>query len=161
MDPTIVGAHIDTWINNVKGTLRESLAEQLDSLKEAAQELEDDIATPWTFQGETLYLKPHGSGRQWRWILHCPSLHLDVGKGKLNGIIGKARLSSVFLWQYDSGDALSLLWDFLQDFYGSAFTLQVSEVHLCADVAGWELSLDDAKAFISRGHRRKTHLDLP
>ena len=40
-------------------------------------------------------------------------------------------------------------------------TLQVSEVHMCADVAGWELSLDDARAFISRGHRRKTHLDLP
>jgi hypothetical protein len=161
MDPTIVGAHIDTWINNVKGTLRESLAEHLDALKEAAQELEDDVATPWTFQGETLFLKPHGSGRQWRWILHCPSLHLDVGKGKLNGIIGKARLASSFLWQYDSGEALSLLWDFLQDFYGTAFTLQVSEVHLCADVAGWELSLDDAKAFISRGHCRKTHLDLP
>jgi hypothetical protein len=161
MDSTIVGAHIDTWINNVKGTLRDSLGEQLDSLKEAAQELEDDIATPWTFAGETLLLKPHGSGRQWRWILHCPSLHLDVGKGKLNGIVGKARLSSTFLWQYDSGEALSILWEFLQDFYGTAFTLQVSEVHLCADVAGWDLSLDDARAFISRGHRRKTHLDLP
>ena len=36
MDPSIVGAHIDTWINNVQGLLRESLAEQLDSLKEAA-----------------------------------------------------------------------------------------------------------------------------
>ncbi len=28
-------------------------------------------------------------------------------------------------------------------------------------MAGWELSLDDATAFISRGHRRKTHLDTP
>ena len=92
---------------------------ELDSLKEADQELEDDIATPWTFQGEALFLKPHGSGCQWRWILHCLSLHLDVGKGKLNGIIGKARLSSVYLWQYDSGDTLSLPWDFLQHFYGS------------------------------------------
>jgi hypothetical protein len=161
MDPTIVGAHIDTWVLNVKGTLRDSLGEQLDSLKELAQELEEDVATPWTFAGETLFIRAHGSGRQWRWILHCSSLHLDVGKGKLNGIIGKARLSSSFLWQYDSGEALSLLWEFLQGFYGSAFTLQVSEVHLCADVAGWELSLDDANAFISRGHRRKTHLDMP
>jgi hypothetical protein len=158
MEPTIVGAHIDTWINNVKGTLRDSLGEQLDALKQAAQDLEDDVATPWTFVGETLLLKPHGSGRQWRWILHCPSLHLDIGTGKLNGIVGKARLSSAFLWQYDPGDALPLLFDFLADFYGTSFTLQVSEVHLCADIAGWDLSLADATAFISRGHNRKTYL---
>ncbi len=161
MDPSIVGAHIDTWILNVKGTLLEPLGEQLEALKEAAQETEDDSATPWAFAGETLFLKPHGSGRQWRWILHCLSLHLDVGKGKLNGIVGKARLSSAFLWQYDPGEALALLFDFLMAFYGSAFTLQVSEVHLCADVAGWELSLEDTNAFISRGHNRNTHLDRP
>jgi hypothetical protein len=35
----------------------------------------------------------------------------------------------------------------------------VSEVHLCADIAGWELSLADAPAFITRGHRRKTHTE--
>src|SRR5262252_5671922 len=142
MESTIVGAHIDTWILNVKGTLRDSLGEQLDALKEAARDLEDDVVTPWKFVGETLLLKPHGSGRQWRWILHCPSLHLDMGKGKLNGIVGKARLSSAFLWQYDSGEALSILWDFLHGFYGNAFTLQVSEAHLCADVAGWEPSVE-------------------
>jgi hypothetical protein len=161
MDPTIVGAHIDTWLLNVKGTLQDSLADQLDGLKETAQEVEDDVATLWTFVGETLFLKPHGSGRQWRWILHCPSLHLDIGKGKLNGVVGKARLSSAFLWQYDPGEALPLLFDFLADFYGTSFTLQVSEVHLCADVAGWELGLQDANAFISRGHQRKTHLNAP
>ncbi len=44
-------------------------------------------------------------------------------------------------------------------FYGEGFTLQVSEVHLCADIAEWELSLDDAPAFITRGHRRKTHTE--
>jgi hypothetical protein len=43
MEPSIVGAHIDTWILNVKGTLLETLAEQLDSLKELAQETEEDV----------------------------------------------------------------------------------------------------------------------
>src|SRR5215813_14460504 len=105
---------------------------------------------PWTFHGETLFLQPRGRGRQGRWFLHCPSLHLDVGKSKRNGIIGKARLSRVYLWQYDSSDALSLVWEFLQDFHSPAFTLHVSEVHLCAGVKGWDLSLDDATVFISR-----------
>jgi hypothetical protein len=155
----IVGANIDTWLINIKGKLPDGLADELDVLKEASQEAEEDIATRWIFAGETLFIRAHGSGRQWRWILHCPSLHLDIGRGKLNSIIGKARLSSGFLWEQELGDALGLLYDFLAGFYGEGFTLQVSEVHLCADVAGWNLSLDDALAFITRGHRRKTHTE--
>jgi hypothetical protein len=93
------------------------------------------------------------------WILHCPSLHLDIGRGKLNHIIGKARLSAAFLWEHEVGNALHLLCSFLVAFFGEGFTLQVSEVHLCVDIAGWELSLEDAPAFITRGHRRKTHTE--
>ena len=157
----IVGANIDTWILNVKGNLPETLGDYLDHLKASSQDADSDIPTPWTFAGETLFIKAHGSGRQWRWILHCPSLHLDVGRGALNHIIGKARLSSAFLWEHEAGEALSLLYNFLADTFGLPFTLQVSEVHLCADIAGWELSLDDAHAFITRGHKRTTHMEQP
>src|SRR5262249_45850935 len=87
------------------------------------------------------------------------SLHLDIGRGKLNGIVGKARLASVFLWECGPEAALDLLYRFLVGFYGEGFSLQVSEVHLCADIAGWELSLDDAPAFITRGHNRTTHAE--
>lgn len=154
-----VGANIDTWIMNVKGDLLESLAEALDELKEASQETEEDMATPWTFAGEMLFIRAHGSGRQWRWILHCSSLHLDVGRGRINGIIGKARRASSYLWEQGPDVALSQLYEFLADFYGEGFTLQVSEVHLCADIAGWELALEDADAFITRGHNKTTHTD--
>jgi hypothetical protein len=55
---------------------------------------------------------------------------------------------------------LVALYDFLVSFLdGDDFRLQVSEVHLCADVAGWELSLQDAPAFIARGHRRTSHVE--
>jgi hypothetical protein len=159
MPPTIVGANIDTWILNIKGELSGTLADELDRLKELSQEEEEDVATSWAFAGESLFIKAHGSGRQWRWILHCPSLHLDIGRGRLNHIIGKARLSSAFLWEHGPDVALARLFDLLVALYGESFTLQVSEAHLCADVAGWELSLDDAKAFITRGHNRTTHVD--
>ena len=105
----IVGANVDTWILNVKGELNGDLDEDLDYLKQASQEADDDIPTPWTFTSETLYIKAHGAGRQWRYILHCPSLHLDVGRGRPNGIMGKARLSSAFLWAQGPDVALSLL----------------------------------------------------
>src|SRR5258706_9719017 len=159
MDPTIVGANIDTWLLNVKGALPEELADELDRLKAASQEADEDVPTPWTFAGETLCIKAHGSGRQWRWILHCPALHLDIGRGKLNGIVGKVRLASAFLWEQGLDVALAKTFDFLATLYGEGITLQVSEVHLCADIAGWELSLEDAQAFITRGHNRTTHVD--
>jgi hypothetical protein len=159
VSPRIVGTNIDTWILNIKGELRTELDQELERLKATCQELETDLATSWRFAAESLFLKPHGSGRQWRWILHCPSLHLDVGRGRLNGIIGKARLSSAFLWERSPDVALALLYAFLASFYGERFSLQVGEVHLCADLAGWELALDDAPAFLSRGHTRKTHFD--
>jgi hypothetical protein len=153
------GANIDTWILNVKGDLPEALGEALDRLKGLSQEADEDVPTPWTFDGQTLFIKAHGSGRQWRWILHCPSLHLDIGRGRLNHIVGKARLAAAFLWEHGPDIALTALFDFLVTLYGEDFSLQVSEVHLCADVAGWELSLEDAGAFITRGHNRTTHVE--
>jgi hypothetical protein len=51
---------------------------------------------------------------------------------------------------------------FIVGLYGTQdLRLQVSEVHLCADVAGWDLSLDDAPAFITRGHKRSSHVEEP
>jgi hypothetical protein len=147
----VVGANIDTWLINVKGKLPDGSAEELDFLKEASQEADEDKPMRWSFAGETLFIRAHGSGRQWKWILHCPSLHLDIGRGKLNHIIGKARLSAAFLWEHEVGDALHLLYTFLVGFYGEGLTLQVSEVHLCADIARWELSLDNAPPSLPEG----------
>src|SRR5260370_21606613 len=161
--PRIVGANIDTWLNNVVlADFPADLAAELDTLKQAAQEAKDDLPTCWAFAGETPFIKPHGSQRQWRWILHCPSLHLDIGTGKHNHIAGKARLASAFLWEHGPDVALDRLYAFLVGFYGTQdLRLQVSEVHLCADVAGRELSLSDAPAFITRGHQRSSHADEP
>lgn len=159
-DLSLVGANVDTLIVNVKGKLSPDLDAQLEQLKEASQEADEDIPTPWCFASETLFIKAHGSGRQWRYILHCPSLHLDVGRGRLNGIVGKARLASAFLWERGVDGALALLSVFLVGYFSDDITLQVSEVHLCADVAGWELSLDDAPRFLTRAHKRTSHLDM-
>ena len=116
------------------------------------------MPTPWQFAGEVLFIKPHGAGRQWRWILHSPSIHVDVGLGKLTHIVAKARLSSAFLWEHEIGTALTLLYGFLADLLQVPFTFQVSEVHLCVDMAGWELSLDDMSAFITRSRSKGLRL---
>jgi hypothetical protein len=157
----IVADNIDTLILNVK--LRQDipleLAQQLDVLKEASQEAEDDLVTDFTFAGERLFIKPHGAGKQWRWILHSPSIHLDVGLGKHTQIVAKARLSAAFLWATEIGKALTQVYAFLTGLLGSEPFLQVSEAHLCVDVAGWELAVGDAAAFVTRGHRRGLRIE--
>jgi hypothetical protein len=157
----IVADNIDTLILNVK--LRQEfpldLAQQLDVLKEASQDAEEDLVTDYTFAGERLFIKPHGAGKQWRWILHSPSLHLDVGLGKHTQIVAKARLSAAYLWATEIGDALTQLYAFLTGLLGSEPFLQVSEAHLCVDIADWELAVADAAAFVTRGHRRGLRLE--
>jgi hypothetical protein len=109
--PVLVGQNIDTFIGNarVNGEFPDELATQLEDLKRRSQEAEEDLPTPWQFAGEALFIKPHGAGRQWRWILHSPSIHVDVGLGRLTHIVAKARLSSAFLWEHEIGTALTLL----------------------------------------------------
>jgi hypothetical protein len=157
----IVADNIDTLILNVK--LRQDfpleMAQQLDILKEASQDTEEDIVTGFTFAGERLFIKPHGAGKQWSWILHSPSLHLDVGLGRHTQIVAKARLSAAYLWATEIGDALAQVYAFLASMLGSEPILQVSEAHLCVDVAGWELAVGDAAAFVTRGHRRGLRLE--
>jgi hypothetical protein len=157
----LVADNIDTLILNVK--LRQDfpleLAQQLDVLKEASQDAEEDFVTDFVFAGERLFIKPHGAGKQWRWILHSPSFHLDVGLGKQTQIVAKARLSAAYLWATEIGDALTRVYAFLTGLLGSEPFLQVSEAHLCVDVVGWELAVGDAAAFVTRGHRRGLRLE--
>src|SRR5215471_832960 len=113
----LVGQNIDTLIGNarINGDFSDNLAGQLEDYKRHSQEAEEELPTCWQFAGEVLFIKPHGAGRQWRWIVHSPSIHVDVGLGKLTHIVAKARLSSAFLWEHEIGTALTLLYGFLAD----------------------------------------------
>jgi hypothetical protein len=155
----LLGANIDTLIANARiGDFPVGLVHELEERKVQSQEMEEDLPTRFVFAGETLYIKPHGAGRQWRWILHSPSIHVDVGLGKLTHIVAKARLASAFLWEHEIGAALTLLYGFLADFLQAPFMLQVSEVHLCVDLSGWELAVGDMSAFITRSRSKGLRL---
>lgn len=144
----------DTLNLNVHGEVSEERADELERLKRGAQEGEDVLATPWSFLGQTLFIRPNGGGRQWRWVLFCGDhyLHLDIGLGKLNGICCKVRCSSLLLHERGTDGALNAVYRFLVDWLGEEkFFLQVSEADLCVDIAGWELTGADAERFISKG----------
>lgn len=154
----VVNKRTDTLELNVKGKLSEALDDELHQYQSLAKEAEGDIKTVWSFQDASLYIKPHGSGTQWLYILDVPGyFHLQVGRGRLNGNVAMVRCYSLFLHQYDEGKILAMLYRFLANFLETdKFSLQVREVHRCVDIAGWVLTKEDEECFVTRasfGHR--------
>ena len=158
----LVGYGVDTLILNVrysdslftpiKQELDETLQKELDYLQASARQDENAVASDWSFNGALLFVEPHGAGKQWRWLLTCRWLSLVVSRGKFNDVIAQVRFSSEFLWSRKyTGDALYEVHTFLMSIFGQYIHLQVSEVHLCADVTGYDFAQSDYEhAFVSR-----------
>src|SRR6266571_8696282 len=147
----LVGYGVDTLIINVrysdskgqpvKHELDDRLVQELDYLQGEARRIETAVATDWAFQDVLLFVEPHGAGKQWRWLLTSRLLNVAVSRGKFNDIIAQVRFSSEFLWSQEwCGDALSKVHSFLMSIFGEHIHLQVSEVHLCADLVGYDFS---------------------
>ncbi len=125
----------------VKQELEKKLVQELDYLQGEARRVETAAATDWAFLDVLLFVEPHGAGKQWRWLLTSRLLNIAVSRGKLNDIIAQVRFSSEYLWsQAWCGDALYKVHSFLMSIFGKSIHLQVSEVHLCADVVGYDFS---------------------
>jgi hypothetical protein len=147
----VVNRWVDTLKLNVKGAMPQALAQQLQQYQDQAREQEADMLTPWSFQGCPLSIKPHGTSGGWRGLLSSNDLHLQLGLGKWNETVCRLTFRSVYLHSRDLGDALGQVYTFLVGFLGYEPALQVSEVHQCADIAGWVLTAADAERFVSRG----------
>jgi len=167
----VVNRGVDTLLLNVYYTDQEKpirremdagLAVLLDEWKKTAQELGEPFVTPWVFNEASLLMQPNGAGQgQWPWMLKTPDMTLYLARGKWNGV-GAVRLSSQYLWSCTGLlDALVWLDAFLTGIFHQGMHLQPSEVHLCADVAGWldVASLDRRKNFISRSRKRDIHCE--
>ena len=64
-DVKVVNFQFDTWVLNAHGKLPDNgIAEYFDKMLQEARKCEDDVATEWTFKGQTMHIKPHGAGRQ-------------------------------------------------------------------------------------------------
>ncbi len=113
----LVGYGVDTLILNVrycdknsqpiKQELADAVAHELDDLQGEARKNEMAMISPWSFLGVSLFMEPHGAGRQWRWLLTSRLLNLTISRGTFNDIIAQVRFSSEFLWSEECcGDAL-------------------------------------------------------
>jgi hypothetical protein len=166
MSGKMVGRGVDTLLVNVyytdaegrpaKRDLSPWLVEQLNQWKNRAIAEECPVVVPWVFGGAHLKMHPYGAGRgQWTWLLTSDLLTLCISRGRLN-CIAMVRFSSEYLWSCRTlGEALQQVYHFLCDLFGTAVYLQVSEIHLCVDVAGWDVdNLDYRRDFVSRSRKR-------
>ncbi|GHO93034.1 hypothetical protein KSF_030820 [Reticulibacter mediterranei] len=142
----------------VRVELDVTLQEELNALKQKAQELDELVPTRWVFgtgkkEEQTLHMRDKG-GSQFKWILENDKITLSVGRGKKTGIIGRVRLSSEYLQMDCGGDlgrALSAVHVFLSTFYGEHILLDLSALDLAADVLYLDLpSLNLKECFLSR-----------
>ncbi len=146
------------------------------------------VDTGWRVAGQPLLMAPHGGGKgQWTWLLRCPAVTLELGTSSLNEIACRATLSAPFLWQYGHRRAWSFVervvarwvvrqesqdmtprvkqWmhDARRTYQDDSGLLparfQVSELHLCADVAGLNVADLDVSEFVHRGTVARWYLD--
>ncbi len=164
VDTLFVNAHFtDGNGSPVKGELPDTLAAQLERWKREAQEVGEAIPSSWVFNDKHLLVYPNGGGRgHWQWLLRSDDLALCVSRGKWNGGIAQVRLASEYLWKSPVlMDAVVEVHSFLYDLFERELLLQPSEVHLCADVAGWEdiADLEYRRLFVSRSRKRADHTE--
>ena len=146
----------DEQCQPVKRDLSPDLVEQLDGWKQGAIEAEEPMIVPWTFEGANLRMYPHGAGRgQWRWLLTCDAINLCISRGRLN-CVAMVRCASEYLWASKSlEEVIVRVNSFLEETLHAMVFLQVSEVHLCADVAGWDVGqVNYLREFVSRSRKR-------
>jgi excisionase family DNA binding protein len=150
--------------------LPEEVATQLDEWQARARRDHDVVPTDLTFSyrlaeqtyEQTLFMRPHGSGI-WSWLLYCDDLKLALSHGSMNGgLFCQVRFSSHLLWSLGAVSAMRVVESLLADFIGTLIYQQMSEVHLCVDLQGFDFSSCDwLHCFVSRVVRIRERPDVP
>lgn len=143
-----VATGVDTLVLSVKVRMWPELLSRLDRLKAAEQELSREgnreaqpVDSGLSFAGQPLMLLPHGR-RSWKFILHNEYVDVQLERGGVARVYGLLRLSAAFLWSRPPDDCIMIAQAWIVDHFseGAEANTQVSEIHLCRDVAGLDLA---------------------
>jgi hypothetical protein len=168
--PSSVAAGIDTWYLNRldPAGLTPELRMQLEDLQELARHNDEEVETPWRYDGTPLLIyragvNTHQGGRvSWSYILRNVSLTLLIRKTPLGSIIAQARLGSECLWRLTPRRALDDLDALVRRMWRGSLrhprkqqgNWQVSQVHLAHDIANTSIALQQLDRYVSRSRRQ-------
>ncbi|GLV57145.1 hypothetical protein KDH_39830 [Dictyobacter sp. S3.2.2.5] len=163
----ILGAFLDTLYLNVyqtdsnyqivKKKLSDELKEELQALKDLAQEEEENIPTRFVFDGRPLLMMTKG-GEGFNWIMRNESINLCVNRSSKMNLCAQVRCSSEYLWKVrDISTIVNSVFFFLTQVFGDFISLQVSALDLAVDTLHFQLPCaDDIKeCFITRAQASK------
>jgi hypothetical protein len=165
--PRLLAAGIDTWYLNwlAPEALPAGLRRHLDDLQAQANEDDEEVDTPWIYDGVPLRMyragvnTAQGGGVSWSYVLRDPSLTLLIRKHPLGKVIAQARLGSECLWRLTDVRALNELDTLVRRMWGTTDTegtcrWQVSQVHLAVDVANAPIEADQLSRYVSRSRHQ-------
>jgi hypothetical protein len=168
--PCSVAAGIDTWYLNRldPAGLTPELKMQLEDLQELARHNDEEVETPWRYDGTALLMyragvnTNQGGGVSWSYILRNASLTLLIRKTPLGSIIAQARLGSECLWRLTPRRALDDLDALVRRLWRGSLRhprkqqgkWQVSQAHLAHDIANTTIALEQLDRYVSRSRRQ-------
>jgi hypothetical protein len=168
--PQSVAAGIDRWYLNRldPAGLTSELRMQLEDLQELARHNDEEVETPWRYDGTPLMMYRAGvnttqcGGVSWSYILRNASLTLLIRKTPLGSIIAQARLRSECLWRLTPRRALDELDALVRRMWRGSLRYpgkqqgkwQVSQVHLAHDIANTTITLEQLDRYVSRSRRQ-------
>lgn len=143
------------------------LQEICTQLKEHAQIADQDVETPWSAFDTPLNILKSGVGTgskkkgiSWSFLLRNAYLMVRLRKTALNQMIASVRISAECLWMYGPLGALDgakrQMWG--DDSHFSELTWQVSQIHLCADVANFSPRPEDLDRVVTWSRKKAIHV---
>jgi hypothetical protein len=138
----------------------EDLLLELEDYKRQAQVAGQNVYTRWEYNGFPLWMWPRGASHA-AWVLQCPYFELFVDVGKLTGVIARVKVASAALWESPVETVVVGIEHFLTEFLGTAsLHLQVSELHVAADLVGLPEELPWQQVVITRARAARLHLAI-
>ena len=172
--PFVVDAGVDTLYANLlcEQDLPPALTAACDTYKSQAQSEDDTVETPWVVLGAPLSMFKAGKGTSgggrgvsWSYILRNAMVMLVLRKTPLNQLIGSVRLSAEALWTLGPRQSLDRVRGDLRLMWGSvapgsfkSVRWQLSQIHLCADIANFVPAADDLDRLLTRSLKKTLHL---
>src|SRR5262249_31097398 len=171
--PFVADTNVDTlYISLFAPALPTALVEACGHYKALAQEQDSPIETPWrVFEAPLSMWKTGvgtsetGKGVSWSFLLRNAYVMLRLRKAPLQRLVGSGRRSAPGPWTLGPRAALdgvkaglAALWDREERGAFASVRWQVSQLHLCADVANFRPEPVDLERFVTRARRKVVHI---
>jgi hypothetical protein len=179
--PFIVDTNVDTmYVSLFAAALPAGLIKRCDELKMAAQQVDQTIETPWRVFDAPLSMWKAGIGTSkksrgvsWSFLLRNAFVMVRLRRRPLQGLVGSVRLSAECLWTYGPltalngvRNALAMMWSDQSDQSEgddaeaefARVRWQLSQLHLCADIANWTPTPADLDRLVTHSRKRAVHV---